>query len=238
MSGAKKLLHNTLLLTATSFLMRTIAVSFNVYLTDKIGTDGIGLFQLISSVYAMAITFASGGIKLASMRLVADNRVSSHLSERQIMRTCLFYAFACGTIVAIILYEFSGFIGTKWIGDERSISSLKVLSLSLPFISASAALGGYFTAIGKVFRYTFVQLCEQLLKITVTVFALRSVVSYGLEASCIAIVSGMTVTEIFSATASAVLYRITSEKSEFTDKLKNISKKLLHIAIPKPQFRG
>lgn len=232
MSGAKKLLHNTLLLTATSFLMRTIAVSFNVYLTDKIGTDGIGLFQLISSVYAMAITFASGGIKLASMRLVADNRVSSHLSERQIMRTCLFYAFACGTVIAIILFEFSGFIGTKWIGDERSISSLKVLSLSLPFISASAALNGYFTAIGKVFRYTFVQLCEQLLKITVTVFALKSVVSYGLEASCVAIVSGMTVTEIFSAVASTVLYRITSKKSKFTDNLKNISKKLLHIAIP------
>ena len=86
MSGAKKLLHNTLLLTATSFLMRTIAVSFNVYLTDKIGTDGIGLFQLIISVYTMAVTFASGGIRLASMRLVADNTATGRYSERQIMR--------------------------------------------------------------------------------------------------------------------------------------------------------
>lgn len=232
MSGAKKLLHNTLLLTAASFIMRTVAVSFNVYLTEKIGADGIGLFQLISSVYAMAITFASGGIKLASMRLVADNQSSGKHSERRIMTTCLLYSLICGIIIAVILFKCSGFIGTKWIGDVKSISSLKVLSLSLPFISASAALGGYFTAKGKVFRFTLVQLCEQILKIVVTVLSLRSVASYGTEASCIAIVFGITVTEIFSMIASFVIYRITSRKSESGGKIRDIIEKLFHIAIP------
>lgn len=231
MSGAKKLLHNTLLLTATSFIMRTVAVSFNAYLTDKIGADGIGLFQLISTVYAMAITFASGGIKLASMRLVADNISESRFSERRIMKSCLLYALICGTIFAIILFVFSPFIGTKWICDERSVSSLKILSLSLPFISASSALNGYFTAISKVFRYTFVQLCEQIFKITITVFTLKSSVNYGLEASCVAIVFGITSAEIFSMLSSYTLYRITSKNGKsgrFTD----IAKKLLRIAVP------
>ena len=231
MSGAKRLLHNTLLLTATSFIMRTVAVSFNAYLTDKIGADGIGLFQLISSVYAMAITFASGGIKLASMRLVADNLSDGRFSERRIMKSCLFYALVCGTVFAYILFIFSSFIGTEWICDERSISSLKVLSLSLPFISASSALNGYFTAISKVFRYTFVQLCEQILKIAITVFSLKSAAGHGLEASCIAIVFGITSAEIFSMLSSYTLYRITSNKGK-KGHFSEVSKKLLRIAVP------
>lgn len=232
MSAAKKLLHNTLLLTVASFIMRTVAVSFNVYLTEKIGADGIGLFQLISSVYAMAITFASGGIRLASTRLISDNISAGKFSERQIIKVCISYTLVCSTAVAFILFKFSGIIGTKWICDERSIASLKVLSLSLPFISVSAALGGYFTAVGKLMRYTSVQLAEQIFKIAVTVLSLRSAASHGLEASCVAVVFGMTCAEIFSALSSYTLYRITSKKMKSTGSLSDITKKLLHICIP------
>lgn len=231
MSGAKKLLHNTLLLTATAFIMRTVTVSFNAYLTEKIGADGIGLFQLISAVYAMAITFASGGIKLASMRLIADNLFRRNFSERRIMKNCIAYALVCGTFIAFILFWLSSFIGTVWICDERSISSLKILSFSLPFISVSASLNGYFTAISKVFRYTFVQLCEQIFKIFITVFSLKSAANHGLEASCIAIVFGITCAEIFSMLFSYTLYRLTSIK-EKSGSSSVIAKKLLRIAVP------
>lgn len=232
MGSAKKLLHNTILLTATSFLMRTVSVSFNVYLTNKIGADGIGLFQLITAVYGMAITFASAGIRLAAMRLVADNLTLGKYSERRIMRLCIFYSLICGTIIAYIMSGFSELIGQKWICDIRSIPSLKVLSLSLPFVAVSAALGGYFTAVGKLVRYTVVQFAEQVFKITVTVFSLRSVLSHGLEASCVAIVFGMTCAEIFSAACSFVLYRISTVKPEILEKPQEIIKKMLRIALP------
>ena len=82
MTNAKKLLTNTLLLTATAFLMKTVDVSFNVYLSNRIGADGIGLFQLITAVYGMAITFSVAGIRLAAMRLVADNIALGKYNDR------------------------------------------------------------------------------------------------------------------------------------------------------------
>ncbi len=232
MSGAKKLLHNTILLTATSFLMRTVSVSFNVYLTNKIGADGIGLFQLIAAVYSMAITFSTAGVRLAATRLVADNLSLGKYSERKIMRLCLFYSLICGTVMALILSGFADLIGEKWICDPRSVPSLKVLCLSLPFVSMSAALGGYFTAVSKLVRYTLVQFAEQIFKIAVTVFSLRSVLSHGLEASCVAIVFGMSAAEIFSLICSYTLYRFTSEKSSVKSKPSEIIKNLLRISVP------
>ena len=232
MTNAKKLMINTLLLTATAFLMRTVSVSFNVYLTNKIGADGIGLFQLISTVYAMAITFSVAGIRLASMRLVADNMALGKFNDRQIMRRCLLYSFICGTVIAVILILFANLIGEKWIGDVRSIPSLKVLGLSLPFVSMSAALNGYFTSVRKIMRYTFVQLAEQIFKIAVTVFTLKTVIDRGLEASCIAIVFGISSAELFSLCCSYTVYRLSVCKPIEKEKGIDIWKKIFRISIP------
>ena len=56
MRSVKKLFLTTLALTLTSFLMRPIGVWFNVYLAGTVGSVGIGIFQLILSVYAMSKT--------------------------------------------------------------------------------------------------------------------------------------------------------------------------------------
>ena len=230
MSDARKLLHNTLLLTAASFLMRTVSVSFNVYLTNRIGADGIGLFQLIFAVYSLAVTYACSGIRLASMRLTADNSAAGLCGERQIMRRCLLYAIVCGTATAAVMFFGTDLIGAKWIKDIRSTSPLKILCASLPFVSMSAALDGYFTAAGKLVRYTAVQLLEQVFKIAVTVFALGKVSAGDLEDACKAVTFGISVAEVFSLTCSYTVYRFSSEKSEQNEK--NIIKRLLKISVP------
>ncbi|MCQ2484412.1 MAG: oligosaccharide flippase family protein [Clostridia bacterium] len=232
MSGAKILFKNTLLLTAASFLMRTVSVSFNVYLTNRIGADGIGLFQLIFAVYALAITFACSGIRLTATRLVADNLALGKKNSRQLVRYCILYSLVCAVVTSAVLLIFSDFIGTKWIGDPRSIAPLKMLCVSLPFVSISEALDGYFTAVGKLVRYTFVQFLEQVFKITVTVIALNKAVAGDLRASCLAVTFGISAAEIFSLMCVYILYRFTSEKSKISESGRKIVSRLLKISIP------
>ena len=69
MRRAKQLLLHTSAMTATSLLMRTIALVFQVYVAGKIGAAGIGLFQLVMSVYTLATTVAVSGVRLAATRL-------------------------------------------------------------------------------------------------------------------------------------------------------------------------
>lgn len=230
MSDVRKLFHNTILLTVASFLMRTVSVSFNVYLTNRIGADGIGLFQLIFAVYSLAITFACSGVRLGSMRLIADENALGKRSDRQIMQKCLLYALICSAATAAVLFFGADFIGTKWIKDARSISSLKILCASLPFVAMSASLNGYFTSVGKLVRYTAVQLLEQIFKITVTVIVLKRIITGNLEASCKAVTFGISAAEIFSLACSYTVYRFSSEKSEHSET--SIIKKLLKISVP------
>lgn len=231
MNNAKKLLNNTLLLTVTAFIMRTADVSYNVYLTNKIGAEGIGLFQLIMSVYAMTVIFSSAGVKLASMRLTADSLALGKRNQRQIMNTALIYSITAGLIIAALLFSFSHFIAEKWIGNVKIYKSFNILCLSLPFVAMSAALNGYFTSVGKIMRYTFVQLLEQIFKISLTVFLLSRIDTSSVEKACEAIVTGLSCGEVFSLILSYSVFLLTSAQSK--EKLRSpILKSLCRISLP------
>lgn len=68
----ENLFINTILLTATMMIMRSIGVIFNVYISNEIGTEGMGLYKLIGTVSMIAITFATSGVSSAVTRIVAE----------------------------------------------------------------------------------------------------------------------------------------------------------------------
>ena len=68
----KIFLINGIVLTATSFLLQTISLFFNVYISNKIGPESVGVFQLLMSIYTFFITFALSGINLSCMRFISE----------------------------------------------------------------------------------------------------------------------------------------------------------------------
>ena len=85
MKRIKIIFINVLFVTATTLLLRTIGLMFQVYLSNKIGPEGMGLFQLILSVYYLSVTLAVAGIRLQSSawwpKKLAGNRPGA-LSSR------------------------------------------------------------------------------------------------------------------------------------------------------------
>ena len=56
---AGQIFWNAMLLTAASLLMRTVGVSFQVYISNRAGAEAMGLFSLMSGVYGFALTLAT-----------------------------------------------------------------------------------------------------------------------------------------------------------------------------------
>ena len=172
------LLLNTLLLTVSSILMRLVGLAFQVYLSNSIGAAGIGLLYLIMSVSGFAATFAISGARFAAMRLVSEELGAGNIAgARATVRRSLAYAGIFGTAAAVLLFTFSEFIGCTLIGDGRTVLSLRLLGLSLPFLSMGAVLSGYFMAVCRVIKSAAGQMFEQMVRIAVIV-ALFAAVSY------------------------------------------------------------
>lgn len=234
MKKVKAFFLNAALLTATSFLMRTVGVTFGVYLSNKIGAAGMGLFQLIMSVYTLAVTFATSGISLAATRLVAEELGKGNESgAKKAMRRCLIYSVCFGTAASVLLYHYADVVGTVWLGDARTVVSLRLLAISLPFIAMSAAIGGYFTAVRRVFKSATSQVFEQIVRIVLTIMGLTVLMPKGLEYACLAIVGGGSLAELCSFFLAYLLYLVDSRRYKATHAPSTgLTRRMLAISVP------
>lgn len=212
MKNTKRLLINTLTLAATSFLMRTVGVAFNVYLTGRLGAAGIGLFSLVTDVYAMALTFSFAGLPLASTRLTVEDSGKNAGQGVWIMRRCALYGLTVGCMMLAAVWFGAELIAKLWLGDIRTASSLRILALSLPAASVGCAFSGYFTARRTVLKYAAVQIFEQAIKIAVSVLMLRFWAAKGAEYACDAVALGITISQISSLLCAFLLYKSTKHQ--------------------------
>ena len=198
---------NAIILSACTLLMRTVAVAFNAFCVNKVGSEGMGLFSLVMSVYTFAVTVATSGVNLASTRLTALYYGKNQgKSVKSAMRKCFLYSFAFGTAASILLYIFSDFAAKHFLCEARAGTSLRALSLSLLPLSLCSAISGYFSAVRRVYKNAVSQVLEQTVKILSCTFLLAALLPRGIEFACLALVLGGTLSELFSFILQALSY--------------------------------
>lgn len=229
----KKLADNTVILTISSLLISGISMAFQAWLAGKTGTAGIGLFQLIMSVTALAMTFAISGIRFASTRLISEELACGGESIRAATGHCLAYAVFFGTAAGLILYLTAEPIGVFWLGDARTVAPLRLMSFSMPCAAICSAISGYFIAVGRVWKSALAHLIELLTGAALTVYLLSDCQTENIEKSCLAITQGRVTADVMSLVLMGVFFYADliscdcgkSKKDSFTPRM-------LKIALP------
>jgi stage V sporulation protein B len=213
--------------------MQTVNVAYNVYLTNRIGSVGIGLFQLTLTVYAMAVTFSCAGVRLGATRLNIDLLAKNPgASLRRSMRLCMAYAFCLSLCVAVVLFCSAPLIAAQWLHDLRTARLLRWLAVGLPLVSVTSAIQGYFVAARTVYKCALSQGFEQGVRMVCVMALLGSMLPKGLDYACLAVVYGMVAGEAAVFVLSAVLLFASKSMERGRPQERLHLKELLHIAGP------
>lgn len=199
---------NGAVLAVSGIIVRTVAVSFNGYVSKRVGAESMGLFSLVMSVYGLAVTLASSGVNLAAVRLTAE-AVASGTDRRGlhgIMRRTALYGLFFGLLSASLVFFSAAPVGTLLLGDKRTVLSLRAMSLGMPAISVTSALAGYFTGTGKAYRNAIVSAVEQSVKIALILGGIVVLSPMGTEYACLALVGGSALAESISLAVSYLLF--------------------------------
>lgn len=192
-------IKNAAILTVSSLILRFAGIIFKVWLAAAVGSEGIGLYQLVFSVYVLASTFASAGISTAVTRLVAEElALGSRGGVLKILRRSILLTLTVALISLGIVYFGAEFISVRLLGDARAIPALKILPFSLPFMGISSCIRGYFIARRKASPGAVTQLAEQALRIWIVIFLVKSFAKKGLAASCAAVMVGDVASELLA----------------------------------------
>lgn len=225
-------------MTVTAFILRGLGVLLRVFLSNKIGAEGMGLYQVIFSVYMLAATFATAGVSTAVIRIVTDEiACGTKQTVLKAFKKTLYICVFWGLMLSILLYFLAEFIGKTWINDVRTIPSLKIMIFAFPFMSATSCIKGYFIAYRRVSIPSEAQIIEQIVRFGLLFFIIDFFIPYGIDACCMAIIIGDTISEMSSCLYSYCAYLKEKKRhgNEYLAKnMKNqpVLKKALSVAGP------
>ena len=232
MNGLPKLAKDAALLTGASLLMRCIGLTYQVWLAGRIGAAGIGLWQLVMSVSALSATLAISGIRFTTTRLISEELGRGSGNTDGAVLRCLIYGFVFGCAAMLILYFGAKPIGFLWIGDARTVKSLRIIAFTMPMISLSSVLNGYFIASGQAGKTAAVQVIEQLTGVGSVMLLLRQTPPGELELCCAAISRGNLLADAVSLLLVGSLYLLDRRRRRSGKAEKRLTVRMLRIAVP------
>lgn len=231
----KKFLVQGMTLAIIGIIMKSANVFYRSYLTQEIGAEGIGLYQLIFSIFVLAVTLSTSGISLAVTRLVSSCIAKGERSHiRSVVNKCLGFCLALSFFISAIFIFCSDFLAIELLGNAEASDCLKILGVGLPFMSLCTCMKGYFLAVDEGVCYSLADLVEQGITIGGTVLIFVVFPYESIETACVFAMIASTLGEMSSFVIDMICMKKSLAKHTPNKKGKStgVLQGLSHIALP------
>ena len=192
------LIIGTLILTATGLLSRLIGFFYRIYLSRLFGQEGMGIYQLLSPVQALAFSLTAAGYQTAISKLVAERSAILKRPSIRPLFAGLSISLPLSLLCNVLVYFNADFIAGRILLEPRTASMLRILSFSIPFNSVHACVNGYFYGAKKAGVPAASQLIEQLTRVGCVYAVSGYYMALGRPLTISVAILGLTVGELVS----------------------------------------
>ena len=172
--SVKTFIKGTFILTIAGIITRGLGFFFKIYLSRIIGSEGIGLYQLIMPLNAIGYAIAISGFEVAISKLTASYLAKNNTRKAyNTTISALVYSLLISIAVCIIIICNSNFISTNIFGNSKCAPLIRILSLALPFSSIHCMVTSYCLGQEKALFPGISQLLEQLIRMGSVYFIIK-----------------------------------------------------------------
>lgn len=201
------LLAGTLLLTAAGFTSRILGFFYRIFLSRSIGAEGLGIYQMIFPIHAIAFAICAGSIQTSISRMAAARAEKG----RDAFRTGVIISLLLSFLLMSAIRLYAPFLAEHVLLEPKCAPLLPVLALSIPFCAVHACICGYYYGMKKTAVPAFSQLAEQIIRIgSVFLIAQVSIANHKPITVSLA-VWGLLIGEAASAIFSFLAYSLSGE---------------------------
>lgn len=191
MSKKLPIFYSAIMLTGVNLLLRFVGTSFQVYLSGRIGAEGIGLLQLVLSVSSLAMVAGMGGIRTATMYLTAEELGKGRPQNiTWVLTNCVRYSILFSGTVCLFVFHYAPLIADKWIGNQNAESALRLMAVFLPVNCLCGVMTGYFTGANRIRTLATIEVIEQFLSLAITMVLLAFYAGHNAEQACLCVILG------------------------------------------------
>lgn len=142
----RNIARDTILLTVIQMLLDGISLLLNVFLTNSLGTEAIGILSLTGSFFSLASIAASGNVFLCASRFISEEMGKKNGNPSRVLSYCLWVSLTLSLVVATCIFLLAPLCSERVFHSPVLSSPIRVMACSLPLMTVTACMRGYFNA--------------------------------------------------------------------------------------------
>lgn len=223
-----KFIKSSIILIIGGLITKILGMIIKIITTRMIGTEGIGLFMLISPTYMLLISIATFSFPIAISKLVSEDKHNN----KNIVLSVIPISLIINLFIIIFLFIFGHFISNSLLHESRTFYAVICIGFVLPFVSISSIIRGYFFGKERMIPHVVSNIFEDIIRLIILIIGIPIFLNKGLEYT----IAFLVLSNIFSELTSICILTICLPKKNLTKNdlipKKNNFKKIFNISIP------
>lgn len=207
-----RLLSGAAMLAIGSIVAKMLGALYRVPLTNILGAEGMGMYQLVFPVFALFMVLATAGIPTALSRIVAEKRALGEPAKKYLVSAVIVLA-ALGTLFAILTFSLSGYIA-KWQGNGQTKVGFMIIAPTIILVSLIAGFRGWFQGEMYMLPTAISNIIEQVVKLAVGIGLSAAFISRGVVAAVNGALLGIAISEGCALIYLIITYLVRGRKTK------------------------
>ncbi len=208
MEKNSKILKGSIFLAVGAFLAKLIGAVYRIPLTNLLGGEGLGLYQMVFPIYCVLLDFSGAGAPSAISKLISA-KLDSGYGENLIKGSVRLFAII-GVIGVFVMAGLSLPLSIAQ-GNRKSFLGYIFLSPAVFFVAIISCYRGYFQGKMNMMPTAISQVIEQVVKLG-TGLLIVYMFRYDLIKAVAGATFAVTLSEIVALTYLFITYKIYEQK--------------------------
>ncbi|MZP29300.1 oligosaccharide flippase family protein [Heliobacterium undosum] len=190
-SGGQRLLTGALWLTGAGIVSKFLGAFYRIPLARILGSEGVGLYQMVYPVYTVALSLATAGLPVAISVLVAERATrGDHPGAYRFFLASFWLLLVLGCCATLLLLAYAETIAHVVLRDGRTLYSLWAIAPAVLLTALMAAFRGFFQGYQQMAPTALSQVVEQIVRVGIILAVSGIMVRYGVDVGAAGATSG------------------------------------------------
>ena len=208
----KRMFTGAAVLLVGSVVAKMLGALYRIPLTNILGAEGMGMYQLVFPVYALFMVLATAGIPTSLSRMVAEKRALGE-NTKKYFSVAMCALLVLGIAFGLLMGALSDVLATRQ-GNSGTRFGFLIIAPAITFVCVISGFRGYFQGQMYMLPTALSNVVEQVVKLAVGIGASYALAKRGVIYAVCGALFGVTVSEIVTAAYMGATYLFRSKKEK------------------------
>lgn len=205
--------QGALILFIAGVFVKIIGFVFQITIIRLIGTEAVGIYNMVFPVYMTIIVISTAGLPLAISKMVANQiGLGNVKGALKIFKIALSLLIVLSLTFTFVLLFISPFLLKSLYNDPRVIWCFYAMIPGIIIVPICSAFRGLFQGLQEMLAPALTQCIEQVIRITSALFLIKILEPYGIKMIAVGLSLSMILGELVGLIIIYILYKFKKRK--------------------------